>query len=88
MSVLIASASCHEVRLVEPTLDARIVSELPIILMGDKAYDSDPSDASLRDRGVERVAPNKKNRKQLGTQEGRRLRRYKRRFKVERFFSW
>ena len=47
VSVLIANASCHEVRLVEPTLDACIVSELPILLMGDKAYDSDPLDASL-----------------------------------------
>ena len=86
VGVLIASASRHEVRLVEPTLDACIVSELPVILIGDKAYDSDPLDVSLRDRGVEMVAPHKKNRKKLATQDGRRLRRYKRRFKVERFF--
>ena len=59
-----------------------------MILIGDKAYDSDPLDASLRDRGVEMVAPHKKNPKKPATQEGRRLRRYKRRFKVERFFSW
>jgi transposase len=61
---------------------------VPVILIGDKAYDSDPLDASLRDRGVDMVAPHKKNRKKPATQEGRRLRRYKRRFKVERFFSW
>ena len=54
-----------------------------MILIGDKAYDSDPLDASLRSRGVEMVSPRKKP----ATQEGRRLRRYKRRFKVERFFS-
>ena len=59
-----------------------------MLLIGDKAYDSDPLDASLRDRGVEMVAPHKKNRKKPATQDGRRLRRYKRRFKVERFFSW
>ena len=59
-----------------------------MILIGDKASDSDPLDASLRDRGVDMVAPHKKNRKKSATQEGRRLRRYKRRFKVERFFSW
>ncbi len=29
-----------------------------------------------------------RNRKRPATQEGRRLRRYKRRFQVERFFSW
>ena len=56
--------------------------------IGDKAYDSDPLDVSLRDRGVEMVAPDKKNRKKPATQDGRRLCRYKRRFKVERFFSW
>ena len=59
-----------------------------MILIGDKAYDSDPLDASLRSRGVEMVSPHKKNRKKPTTQDGRRLRRYKRRFKVERFFSW
>ncbi len=88
MSVLIASASCHEVRLVEPALDACWTSEPPAVLIGDKAYDSDPLDVSLRCRGTEMIAPHKKNRKRPATQDGRRLRRYKRRFKVERFFSW
>ena len=85
VGVLIASASHHKVRLVEPTLDACFVSESPTILIGDKAYDSGPLDASLRDRGVDMVAPHKKNRKKPATQDGRRLRRYKRRFQVERF---
>ena len=58
------------------------------MLIGDKAYDADPLDASLRGRGIEMIAPHKKNRKKQATQDGRRLRRYKRRFKVERFFSW
>lgn len=88
ISVMIASASPHEVRLVESTLAARFVSELPVILIGDKAYDSDPLDASLWDRGIDMVAPHRKNRKKPATQDGRRLRRYKHRFKVERFFSW
>ena len=85
---MIASASPHEVRLVEPTLDACFVSEMPVILIGDKAYDSDPWHASLSDRGIDRVAPYKKNRKRPATQDGRRLRRYKQRFKVERCFAW
>ena len=88
VSVLIASASAHEVSLVASTLDTCIVSESPAILIGDKAYDSDPLDASLRERGINMVAPHKRNRKRPATQDGRRLRRYKRRFKVERFFSW
>ena len=88
VSVFIASASRHEVVLVHPTLNACIVSELPAILIGDKAYDSDPLDASLRQRGIEMVVPHKKNRKRRATQDGRRLPRCKRRFQVERFFSW
>ncbi|MCG9126692.1 transposase [Candidatus Poribacteria bacterium] len=85
---LICSASCHEVGLVEPTLDACFVSETPVVLIGDKAYDSDPLDLSLRGRGIEMVAPHKKNCKRVATQDGLRLRRYKHLFKVERFFSW
>ena len=88
ISVFIASASVHEVRLVEATLAACFVSEVPVILIGDKAYDSDPLDALLRARGIDLVAPHKRNRKKPATQDGRRLRRYKRRFKVERFFAW
>ena len=88
ISVFISSASVHEVRLVEATLDACFVSEAPVILIGDKAYDSDPLDAVLRDRGIDLVAPHRRNRKKPATQDGRRLRRYKRRFQVERFFSW
>ena len=88
IGVLIVSASPHEVRLVEPTLAACFVSELPVILIGDKASDADPLDASLWDRGIDMVAPHRKNRKRPTTQDGRRLRRYKHRFKVERFFSW
>lgn len=88
VSVLISSASFHEAGLVEPALDACFVSVTPAVLIGDKASNSDPLDASLGCRGIEMVAPHKKNRPKPATQDGRRLRRYKRRFKIERFFSW
>lgn len=48
VSVLITDASCHEVRLVEPALDACWTSENPVVLIGDKAYNSDPLDTTLR----------------------------------------
>jgi transposase len=57
-------------------------------LIGDKAYDSDPLDEELREQGIEMIAPHKSNRRKAPTQDGRRLRRYKRRWKVERLFSW
>jgi transposase len=34
------------------------------------------------------IAPHKSNRKKAPTPDGRRLRRYKRRWKIERLFAW
>lgn len=82
------SASPHEVTLVRDTLLQSFTSELPERLIGDKAYDSDPLDEELREQGIEMIAPHRSNRKQAATQDGRPLRRYKRRWKVERLFSW
>ena len=57
--------------------------------MGDRAYDSDPLDHRLkRDYGVDLIAPHKSNRSKPPTQDGRALRRYCRRWKIERFFAW
>ena len=56
-------------------------------LIGDKAYDSDPLDERLRERhGIEMIAPNRRKRKR--TQDGRPLRRYIRRWRIERLFAW
>ena len=82
------SASPHEVKLVETTLENILVNELPHRLIGDRAYDSDPLDATLREHGIEMIAPHRRNRKKPKTQDGRPLRRYKRRWKVERLFAW
>jgi transposase len=57
-------------------------------LIGDKAYDSDPLDVELAAEGIEMIAPHKRNRKKVGTQDGRVLRRYRRRWKIERLFAW
>lgn len=82
------SASPHEVTLVEPTLDQLLIDEPPQRLIGDKAYDSDPLDERLlAERTIELIAPHKRNRKKQKTQDGRKLRRYKRRWKIERLFA-
>jgi transposase len=61
---------------------------LPDRLIGDKAYDSDALDQTLaEDYGIEMISPNWANRKNK-TQDGRPLRRYRRRWKVERIFAW
>jgi transposase len=38
--------------------------------------------------GIELIAPHRCNRKRAPTQDGRALRRYKRRWKIERVFAW
>jgi len=57
-------------------------------LIGDRAYDSDPLDTKLRDEGIELIAPHRRNRVKPKTQDGRKLRRYKRRWKIERLNAW
>ena len=89
VSISVHSATPHEVTLVEEVLDACFTGELPERLIGDKAFDSDDLDAELAKRGVEMIAPHRKNRKpENKTQDGRKLRRYKRRWKIERLFAW
>lgn len=81
------SASPAEVKLVEQTLEERIVADVPERLIGDKAYDSDGLDKKLMENfGTEMIAPNRTRRSR--TQDGRPLRRYVRRWKVERMFAW
>jgi transposase len=87
VAVSIASASPHEVTLVTQTLAEMAISDAPEHLIGDNAYDSDKLDSDLATCGVELVAPHRRNRKNR-TQDGRALRRYRRRWKVERLFAW
>jgi len=84
----IASASPHEVTLVEETIDNGFLEYAPDRLIGDKAYDSNGLDERLREeRGIELIAPHLPTRKKK-TQDGRPLRRYRRRWKIERLFAW
>lgn len=87
LAVDVASASPAEVKLVISTLEARFLPELPQRLIGDKAYDSDPLAAELAEGDIELIAPHRSNRK-VKTQDGRPLRRYRRRWKIERLFAW
>jgi transposase len=84
----IASAQRHEVKLVEQTLDAAFIEALTPRLIGDKAYDSDGVDQQLLvERNIEMIAPRQARRRNK-TQDRRPLRRYKRRWKIERVFAW
>ena len=87
LAVHVASASPYEPHLVPATLDARFLPELPRRLIGDRGYDSDGLDEQLMTTyGIEMIAAPRKNRRR--TQDGRPLRRAKRRWKIERLFAW
>jgi transposase len=88
LAINAASASPHEVTLVKQTLESRFTKEKPERLIGDRAYDSDLLDAALAERGIEMIAPHRRRRKKPKTQDGRKLRHYKRRWKIERLFAW
>jgi transposase len=87
LSVSTHAANHHEVLLVQLCFDFYMIEAKPETLIGDRAYDSDPLDDDLRKDGIEMVAPHRCNRRKYATQDGRRLRRYARRWLVERFFA-
>ena len=89
IAVHVGSASPSEITLEEKTIATHFTNTTPTLLIGDKAYDSDPLDTVLKDTyNIDLVAPHKANRVKAKTQDGRTLRRYKKRWKVERFNAW
>ena len=91
------SASPAEVKLAETTLATIRVTrshhagrprQKPLRVIADKAYDSDPLRKRLQKRGIELICPHKRNRVRPATQDGRALRRYRRRWIVERTNAW
>ena len=62
-AVHVDSASQHEVKLVQKTLESRLLTQLPDRIIGDKAYDSDPLDAQMQAIGIEMIAPHRSSRK-------------------------
>ncbi len=91
------SASPAEVRLAKTTLASIRVGrrhragrprQKPVRVIADKADDCDPLRKRLRQRGIQLISPQKKNRVRPATQDGRALRRYRRRWIVERTIGW
>ncbi len=82
------SASPAEVKLVEVTLDQRLVDDLPCRLIADRAYDSDPLREKLLERDIVLIAPHREGRKRPAFNDGRTLRRYRKRWRIERLFAW
>ena len=93
---LLEAASPAEVQLVEPTLEPIAVPrggrgrprKRPERRLYDNACDADALRQRLSRRGMELICPPRQNRQRPPLQDGRKLRRYKRRWKVERTLAW
>jgi transposase len=93
---LLDSAFPAEVTLLEPTLDTIAVPRIgpgrprkkPERVIYDKACDSDLLRQRLAKRGIELICPHRRHRVKAPLQDGRKLRRFRRRWKVERTFAW
>jgi transposase len=91
------AASPAEVTLLEKTLDTIAVRrpgqpgrprQRPDRVIADRGYDSHPVRARLARRGIEPIIPARRNHRRATHQDGRKLRRYRRRWIVERTFAW
>ena len=97
LGVCVEAATPSEVKLLERTLDSVKVKRRrgkrrrphkPQRLIADRGYDSNPLRALLVKREIEPIIPKRRNNKKATHQDGRRLRRYKRRWIIERTNSW
>jgi len=96
MAALTESANVHEVKLIEKMVSqvrvpkvgrGRPKTKIPRLIY-DKAADSDPLRKRLKAKGVDLIAPHRKGRVKPPVQDGRKLRRYSRRWKIERTMAW
>jgi transposase len=84
-----SSESPAEVKLVEGVLiQAPRPEDRSIPLIADRAYDCDPLRERLKQSKWDLICPHRKGRKRAPTQDVRKLRRYRRRWTIERTFAW
>ena len=89
LAAVITPANAHESQHVERLIDAAVV-ELPVEnrLLYDGAADSDPLRARLAARDIDLICPHRANRVKPPTQDGRKLRRRRHRWRIERTNAW
>ncbi len=88
LAIDLHSASPSEVTLIEPLLTKRVLNRRLHRLVYDRAADSDPLRQRLQKRRIDLICPHRANRRRPPTQDGRKLRRYRRRWPVERSIGW
>lgn len=98
LGILVEKANPAEVKLLEDTLEAGRVrtrcgrparrARQPERLIADRAYDSNVARQMLMSRRIEPIIPKRRNNRRATHQDGRKLRRYRRRYIIERTNSW
>ena len=89
LSAYTTAAHHNEVNTVETLVKQRQLSHhTPRRLLYDKAADADWLRERLAGRGIDLICPHRANRSKPSRQDGRALRRYVRRYRVERSISW
>lgn len=88
LSGFLTSAQVAEVHTVETLIETRVCEQKPERLLYDKAADADWLRTGLQQQDIELICPHRENRAQPPLQDGRSLRRYKRRWTIERTLSW
>lgn len=88
LSAIVTAANVSEVHAIETLVDECPLGRRPKRLLYDKAADADWLRQNLRQRGIELICPHRSNRTQPPLQDGRSLRRYRRRYRIERSISW
>ena len=90
LGIHVEKASPAEVKLLEPALKngriggRRAKRRKPKRLMADRGYDSNAVRALLVERAIEPIIPARSNNRVATHPDGRKLRRYKRRWVIER----
>jgi transposase len=88
LALSVHSASPSETKMIEPTLDRLPAERKPERLVLDKAFDSEKFRDRIAARGICPIVPYRKRAVSRRYGDRRKLRRYKRRWKVERTFAW
>ena len=88
LGVHLDSASPAEVKLLEATIDSLNVKGKPKRLIADRAYDSNKARKFLKKRHIDPIIPARCNNRKATDQDGRKLRRYRNRWIVERSIGW
>src|SRR3974377_505887 len=96
LGVYVSSAKPSEHRVAEPALaEIRVPRSgrgrprsKPLRVVADRGYDSDPLRRRLQRRGIDLIAPYRCNSILRRYEDKRKLRRYRKRWKIERSIAW